>query len=654
MNVRELERYSIHLHQVKDQWKRIVYEQSEESFRRGKTEREHIRTVEHVRQRQQFIRSAFLSCIGGLPEHDPGVPQQSRITGVVQLEEFRIEKVVFSSREGVWVTANLYVPNDRQGPGAAVLFLCGHYDRAKHTPEYQMVCQYLVQAGLVVLAIDPPGQGERLQYVDQAGAPRSGIGVSEHDYAGAPCLPLGDSLARYFLHDAMRAVDYLISRPEVDPSRIGVTGNSGGGLQTSMMMMADPRIAAAAPGTFIMSRQSYMYADQAQDAEQIWPSFSAKGLDHEDILLAMAPKPVLVLACAYDFFPIEGTKETVDSARNYWRLMGEESRLGLLIDDSPHRYTPLLARGAAAFLTEHLNGAMPARYEPAAAAVEPSQLWCTEAGQVLIDSTLPQPQLALHDEIAHRAGQLQAAREAIPERERRESALSWLKDTIYANRQPVPFHPRLHMLREHVHELDVDNAIWWSQHRLMNHGMLFREHRFRDAIIPITLAVWEGGTGSLQRHWEWILAECRSGRSVMVVDVTGSGALLPETNAKPDPLALFGMAHKLADDMIWLGDSVVAMRAYDVIRAARLAAELPLTDGRDITVYACGRQGIYAELAAAVEDAFPPLRSEQPLASLTEWVQTKYYDPRDSRSILLPGMLQYFDLPDLRRWRDGE
>ena len=157
---------------------------------------------------------------------------------------------VFQSRPRHYVTANLYLPDGLDKPHGAVLFLSGHGSLAKAAPEYQIVCQYLVHAGLIVLAQDPIGQGERYSYYDPALKIATVADCCpDHNYAGAQCEPLGDNLARYFLHDSMRALDYLCSRPEIDPNRIGVTGASGGGTQSCLMMVADPRLAAAAPAT---------------------------------------------------------------------------------------------------------------------------------------------------------------------------------------------------------------------------------------------------------------------------------------------------------------------------------------------------------------------------------------------------------------------
>ena len=158
------------------------------------------------------------------------------------------------------------------------------------------------------------------------------------------------------LHDAMRT-RLLISRPEVDPAKIGVTGNSGGGTQTSLVMLADPRVAAAAPATFIMNRETYQRTGQPQDAEQLWPGFTGAGFDHEDILLAMAPKPVCVLAVTSDFFPIEGTRRTVTRSRRIWELSDRGEALELVEDDS-RMLTREAGAGGGAGLAHHLLEAL--------------------------------------------------------------------------------------------------------------------------------------------------------------------------------------------------------------------------------------------------------------------------------------------------------
>ncbi|MDF2721232.1 MAG: hypothetical protein K0Q59_907, partial [Paenibacillus sp.] len=382
MSIESLEKFVLSIYDVKDQFKRWVYDRSLRAFAAGNQARDDVRTVEQLQARQADMRGKLIAALGGLPESDS--PLHAQVTGTVAGDGYRIDKVMFQSRPSAYVTANLYMPDGIDAPRAAVLFLCGHADAGKQYPRYQSVCQRLVAEGLIVLAVDPIGQGERLGYYNRdSGRLDVQPCTAEHDFVGNQCLPLGDGLARYFVHDAMRAIDYLCSLPEVDSSRIGVTGNSGGGTQTSLVMVCDPRIAAAAPGTFIMSRESYILAGQSQDAEQIWRSMSKHGFDHEDILMALAPRPVLVLAATADFFPIEGTRNTVARTKRFWELFGVANRIGLQEDRSVHQYSPRLADAAARFFAEHLLGdRRPLETTAIIAPLDRERLNSTRSGQV--------------------------------------------------------------------------------------------------------------------------------------------------------------------------------------------------------------------------------------------------------------------------------
>ncbi|MDF2662299.1 MAG: hypothetical protein K0Q94_5090, partial [Paenibacillus sp.] len=439
MGIENLEKFVLSIYDVKDQFKRYVYDRSKSAFDEGDRARDEIRTIEELRERQVFMREKLIESVGGLPTSDH--PLNPKVTGSVDCAGFRIDNVIIESRPSTYVTCNLYMPDGLDRPAPAVIFLCGHADDAKQYNRYQHVCQRLVAEGLIVLAVDPIGQGERLSYYE----PSSGEllvqpGTREHDYVGSQCLPLGDGLARYFLHDAMRAVDYLCSLPEVDPERIGVTGNSGGGLQTSMLMLCEPRIAAAAPGTFIMNRETYMYAGQAQDAEQIWRGMTKLGFDHEDLVLAMAPRPVLVLAVTSDFFPIEGTRRTVARTKRFWEMSGIGNMPGLAEDRSVHQYTPRLADAAAAFFAEHLLGTEAKK--PIAAAIIPfeqGELNCTKSGQARGDYADAR---AVHDENIDRLDAIERRLATMSDELRKERALSWLKERVCGSRTAPELNPR--------------------------------------------------------------------------------------------------------------------------------------------------------------------------------------------------------------------
>ncbi|TNJ66266.1 hypothetical protein FE784_11365 [Paenibacillus hemerocallicola] len=647
MGIENLEKFVLGIYDVKDQFKRYVYDRSKAAFDEGDRARDEIRTIEELRVRQAFMREKLIESFGGLPSSDN--PLNPKVTGSVDCAGFRIDNVIIESRPSTYVTCNLYMPDALDRPAPAVIFLCGHADDAKQYNRYQHVCQRLVAEGLIVLAVDPIGQGERLSYYE----PSSGElpvqpGTREHDYVGSQCLPLGDGLARYFLHDAMRAVDYLCSLPEVDPERIGVTGNSGGGLQTSMLMLCEPRIAAAAPGTFIMNRETYMYAGQAQDAEQIWRGMTKLGFDHEDLVLAMAPRPVLVLAVTSDFFPIEGTRRTVARTKRFWEMSGIGNMPGLAEDRSVHQYTPRLADAAAAFFAEQLLGTEAKK--PIAAAIIPfeqGELNCTQSGQVRGDYADAR---AVHDENIDRFDTIERRLATIPDELRKERALSWLKERVSGSRTAPELNPR-HLTLSVTEGLTVESYIWWSQEGVFNHGFAFRDPLLADGNFPVAIGLWERGTNKLKEKLSWIRETCAQGNIVLVLDVTADGVCTPHP-INPLPMwERYGTIHKLTTDLYWLDDSLAAVRVYDILRAVDMVKHIPGSIPDRTSLYAKGRFGIYAELAAALDDRIGSVAVEDGIDNVASWVRSRFYEPFDTVSTVLPGMLQHFDLPDLRRWR---
>src|SRR5438876_2342249 len=262
--------------------------------------------------------------------------------------------------------------------------LAAQAESGKAYPRYQAVCADLAADGFIVLAMDPPGQGERYQYWEpETGRRIIGGCTTEHTHAGLPFVLQGASVARVFIWDAMRAIDYLVSRPDVDADRIAVTGNSGGGTQTSLLMVAEPRLAAAAPCTFIMTLESYLKTGQSQDSEQIVPGAFIHGPDHDDYITCMAPKPVLVGAVAYDFFPIEGSFEAVERARRIYALYGAEEKVGITVTPSRHEDAPPLREATVNWFRRYLQGREPDFRTGEPETLPDEALRCTPAGHVL-------------------------------------------------------------------------------------------------------------------------------------------------------------------------------------------------------------------------------------------------------------------------------
>ena len=182
-----------------------------------------------IEERQRYVRERFVEALGGFPER---TPLHARITRTLERGDYRVEMLVYESLPGFHVTANVYVPRRHAPPYPAVLGVAGHSANGKASATYQRAWISLAKRGFLVLAFDPPGQGERSLYFDpELGRSRVGIGTREHNLSGLQCLLIGHHFARYELWDGIRAVDYLLTRDDVDPGRLAVAGNSGGGTQ---------------------------------------------------------------------------------------------------------------------------------------------------------------------------------------------------------------------------------------------------------------------------------------------------------------------------------------------------------------------------------------------------------------------------------------
>ncbi|MGH2355955.1 MAG: alpha/beta hydrolase family protein, partial [Chloroflexota bacterium] len=200
-------------------------------------------------QERRRLLDAYRGMLGRFPERTPLNP---RLTGRLERDHYTIEKLIYETRPGLLVTAAAYVPKGRSGPFPGVLVPCGHTDNGKAGETYQRVCAGLAGKGYFVLTYDPIGQGERKLYWSQErGQSDLGGCTTQHSYAGNQCFLLGHNLAQYMIWDSIRSVDYLISRPEVDPERLAIAGNSGGGTNTAYTAPLDERLKVAVPCCYI-------------------------------------------------------------------------------------------------------------------------------------------------------------------------------------------------------------------------------------------------------------------------------------------------------------------------------------------------------------------------------------------------------------------
>ena len=346
---------------------------------------EGIRTEEDLLRVQRSIEKNLLAMLGGLPVER--TPLHPRITGKIQMDGFHIDKLIFESLPGVYVTALVYVPDDGNRGHPGILVPSGHSSNGKNY--YQALCQRLVQRGYVVICWDPVGQGERSQFWDaKAGKSRYNLICAEHAVLGNLAYLAGTNLARWETWDGIRAVDYLLTRADVDSERISITGTSGGGFQAAHIAALDRRIKVAAPSCYITSLPMRIYnrifKDPDSDPEQDLYGMVSNHVDHAGLLLMMYPRPVFVAAAVLDFFPIEGAHKSVREVAELYTKFDHADRIAMAEGYHEHQYSPENQEAAINFL-DHFNG-LPARHGLSPVKeLDDKTLQCTRTGQVLLD-----------------------------------------------------------------------------------------------------------------------------------------------------------------------------------------------------------------------------------------------------------------------------
>jgi len=314
----------------------------------------------------------------GLSPPPARTPLAARTVGVLEREGYRVEKVVFESRPGFPVSANVYVPAGSAGGARRPAVLCptGHWDLGKAEPVVQERCIGLVLQGYVALTYDPFGQGER--DVD---------GNDHHEYFRS--ILVGRNNMSFMVWDTVRALDYLLERPDVDPERIACTGASGGGLNTLYAAAFDERIRVAVPAVYVTRLREFL-----ETRHPHCPCSHVNGLagemDMGDVAALIAPRPLLLLTAARDAsFTPAGARAAADQARGAYALYGAAGDIAVRELGGEHDYGRAMREALYGFLALHLSGegdGGPRAEEELSPEPDGAVLDCFEGGRVPRDA----------------------------------------------------------------------------------------------------------------------------------------------------------------------------------------------------------------------------------------------------------------------------
>src|ERR1700678_2405038 len=378
---------------------------NEDDLRRNRWSK--VRNEDDLLRLRAELRKSVLEMIGGLPTEKTDL--HATIAGTIPAAGFHIDKLIYQSLPGFYVTALVYVPDNGDKLHPAILVPAGHAPNGKD--HYAALCQRLALRGYLVISWDPVGQGERSQFWDaKANKSRYNMVCGEHAVMGNLAYLAGANLARWEIWDGVRALDYLLTRSDVDGERISITGTSGGGFQTALLGALDERIKVVIPSCYItalpMRVENRIFADPDSDPEQDLFGLISKGVDNAGMLLMLYPRAAMVATATLDFFPVQGAHSSYSEVSSFYRRFGHGDRIEFIESYNKHEYSLSNQEAALRFL-DHFNG-MPVRHGlPPITDFSDADLRVTGSGQISVDypesKTLLQLIAAYSTEASHRS-----------------------------------------------------------------------------------------------------------------------------------------------------------------------------------------------------------------------------------------------------------
>lgn len=604
----------------------MVHEHYVERLRtviRGRRKRiAELKTKADAERYVRKVRAAARRCFAPFPKR---ASLNARVTGHKKYKRYTLETVVFESRPGFLVTGDLYLPRDAQGKSPGVLGLCGHSPEGKACDLYQSFSQGLANKGFVVFTIDPISQGERRQFYPKDGGARPGL-CNAHNLMGNPMVLADDFFGTWRVWDAMRGLDYLLSRPEVDPARVGATGNSGGGTLTTYLTALDPRLTMAAPSCHVSSYLTDLENELPRDAEQNPPGLLAAGLDSADLLLCYAPRPTLILSQIDDFFDERAARLAYEEVRRIHELLGSRNTAAYFSGPREHGYHIENREAMYKFFMKHAGLRGSAR-ESGVKVVDKEKLFATLKGET-------------HKVGSRRAFEFTAeAAGALAKKRGKPSASKVTKTAKKLLSIPaLRGAPHYRVLRNRQFAVETEPGI----HAIVTvHGAI--RSNFRPPTGRVTLYVGHTASAEEASRVKKIKALTRK-KGFVSVDPRGIGRTMAVSCGDDDFFSPYGSDYLYACTGELLGESYFGRRVFDVMRAI----DFLLANGA-ITVDLVGRGlgSLTVAFAALLHPSKPRARIQGYLPSYQLLTETPIH--KWPLSVIPRGVLRHFDLPDVYR-----
>jgi len=574
-----------------------------------------IRDRAGAEKRQTETRAKILSLIGGLPDQNNALHAQ--IFSSHKEASFHVENITFESLPGFLVTANVYVPEGK-GPFPAIIISPGHSPSGK-VSDYSTAVAF-VRAGFVVLAYDILGEGERLQHFD----PKNNKSLlerptAEHSLAAYQSLLVGKPVVRLFINDAMRGIDYLESRQDVDHARIGAFGCSGGGAITAYVAALDARVKAAASACFVTSMHELLKGIGPQEGEQSTPGFTAAGFDLVDWVELAAPKPYAIVSTTEDMFPYAGAHEAYNEAKKFWSLWDSEDGLVWITGLGHHGNLKPIIPEIVGFFVRNLKSDVARKPAFADSALHPEDLVVTKTGQLSTSLNSETVQSLVKTEAVHLTP--------------RNDAMQIQKAIKYITKATLePGHSSAAV--EILSKEDRSGYRYESLRFAVKGALGF------DAILAIptkptkgSLLYLDGVSPSSTR-----LEELTKAGWVVLAPISAGG------HGEEIKAAILGDYTLFALRAMLVGRTITGLRMDQAIIATDWLTHNQKS-GRPLAIYGAGAEGLVALHMAALDKRFSKAYVADTLASYQFAAATPI--TKDLPEIALPNVLGSYDVPDL-------
>jgi dienelactone hydrolase len=595
-----------------------------------------------INKYQAELQDRYDRILGSFPDK---TPLNAKVTGSIPGSNYHIEKLFYESFPNHHVTANLYIP-EGEGPFASILLFCGHEDEAKAAKTYQRMAISLAQNGFIALVIDPISQSERLQLTDAQGQSLARGGTTEHTLLNVGSDLVGTNVMNYEYWDNKRGLDYLLTRSEVDTSKIGVMGNSGGGTMSTYFMSLNNKVKAAAVASWVTRRERAIEVLGPQDGCQWIPYEGRERLEISDFMILNNMIPTLILAGKYDFVDYVGTKEAFQEMKHLYQTIDQPEEVKLFSYADGHGISKPKRIATVEWFNRWFYGDSSRVEEEELQLHSEEQLQVTKTGQVTTafekEYTIQQRNIDLANALKSQRAEFQ---EAVDREEFRKKVKSLLG--FHENTSAVE--------AEFSGTIDQGNYKW--------HKVILRKKG--EVPLPLLISglqekekasgieIWlseEGKASIFKKERNQLQKSLNSGKTVIAVDLRGTGELEdPEEFNNPK---YYDNQYRNNQISLHIGKPVVGQRVQDILTILDFISKDSRLGSERIDVYAHGYVALPALHLAALDDRVDQFSFSKTIRSYMELLKNPTM--KNGYAYVVPDVLKYYDLPHLVEFAGSE